>query len=122
MGRNRAVAVFPLVEDIGDLDWCPCSRRLTHRASTQVDRASPQAPQPAPSHLVTAPKMKFLRGLIVLVDHTAIAPLSWTACDNGGEDRFEIESRAHCLADFSKRFEFANRPSQLAGSRLQFLE
>src|SRR5262245_10821724 len=41
---------------------------------------------------------------------------------DGAEHCLEIECRADRLADLAQRFQFPNRPSQLAGPRLQFLE
>ena len=68
-------------------------------------------------------KMKLFRSLIVLVDHTAIGSgeLDRVAHD-GAEHGLEIQSRADRLADFAQRFQFPNRPRQLARPRLQFLE
>ena len=42
--------------------------------------------------------------------------------NDGAKHSLEIESRADGLANLAQRFQFPNRPRQLAGPRLQFLE
>ena len=59
---------------------------------------------------------------VELVDNaaTGVGELHRVA-NNGAEHGLKIESRADGLANLAQRFQFANRPRQLAGPRLQFL-
>jgi len=74
-------------------------------------------------HLITGPKMKLPRRLVVFIDDAAIGSRELNRpTNNRAQHRLEIQSRAHCLANFSQCFQFPNRPREFLSPRLQFLE
>ena len=74
-------------------------------------------------HLIAGPKKKLLGRLVIFIYDAAISAGKLNGLSNyGAEHRSEIERRADRLADLPERFQFPNRPSQLAGTCFQFLE
>ena len=66
---------------------------------------------------------KLFGGLIVLVNRPAVGAAQLDRVgDDARQHGFQIESRAHRLADFAERFQFADRTCQFVGSLIQFFE
>src|SRR5262249_3714030 len=83
----------------------------------------PQRFDKLPFDVMAAPKLKFLRRLIVLINRSTVGTAQLDSVRGYARQYgFEVQSRADGLTNLTQRFQFPNRLRQLARPRLQFLE
>ena len=105
------------------MNWRTNRRHLPRCALSRTDGCHLERLNYLSLHAEARPEVKLLRRFVELVDNTpAGSGELHRVANDGAEHSLEIESRADGLANFAQRFQFPNRPRQLAGPRLQFLK
>ena len=74
-------------------------------------------------HAVRGAQMEFPRRFVEHVDRAGVgAGELHRLGDDGGEHRFELERRVHCLRDFAERPQLLDRAAELIGALAQLVE
>src|SRR5262249_8751317 len=122
-GPEPCSCILPLIEDIGDLDWLATGCRLTNRAPAELDRARPKRVYQLLFDLMAAPKLKFLRDLIVFINRSTVGTAQLDRVRGYARQYgFQVQSRANGLTDFTQRFQFSHRSDQFLCALLQLLQ